>query len=226
MRQAIDLAVRDHLPVAMHLAESPEEMQLLASGNGPMREFLESKGAWDAAAQPAGRRPLDYLQALACADRSLVIHGNYLDDEEIAFAAEHRDRMAVVYCPRTHAWFGHKRYPLEKLLSAGALVALGTDSRASNPDLSILAEMRYIFRSFPAVAPATILELGTLAGARSLGLAKECGSIEVGKLAHLCVAPLGDESSNDPHELLLGRCQRGVAAGAVFSIEGDRGSLA
>ena len=51
-------------------------------------------------------------------------------------------RMAVVYCPRTHAWFGHPPYPLEKMLAAGVPVALGTDSRASSPDLSLLAEMR------------------------------------------------------------------------------------
>ena len=39
--------------------------------------------------------------------RALVIHGNYLDDEEIAFLGANCRRMAAVYCPRTHDWFAH-----------------------------------------------------------------------------------------------------------------------
>ena len=82
-----------------------------------------------------GRRPLDYLQRLAEAPRALVIHGNYLDAEEIDFLAVRAATMSVVFCPRTHAYFAHERYPLARMLARGVNVALGTDSRASNPDL-------------------------------------------------------------------------------------------
>ena len=132
------------------------------------------------------RRPLDELRLLARGHRALVVHGNYLDDEEIDFLGRQR-QMAVVYCPRTHAWFGHARYPLEKLLAAGAIVALGTDSRASSPDLSLLAEMRHVAREFPAVSRATILELGTL-GRRALGLDSQIGTLEPGKWANLAAS--------------------------------------
>jgi cytosine/adenosine deaminase-related metal-dependent hydrolase len=117
----------------------------------------------------------------------------------------------VVYCPRTHAWFGHARYPLERLLAAGAIVALGTDSRASAPDLSLLAEMRHVARTFPAISRATILELGTLGGARALGVEALIGTLEPGKWANLAVVALPEESAADPHELLLD------AAGAVVA---------
>ena len=43
----------------------------------------------------------------------------------------------MVYCPRTHDWFAHGAYPLEKMLAAGVTVALGTDGRGSSPDLSL-----------------------------------------------------------------------------------------
>ena len=187
----------------MHLAESREEIEFLHDQSGPFRELLEARGAWDSSARPRGSRPLDELRMLARAHRVLIVHGNYLDDEEIEFVAQHRQKMAVVYCPRTHAFFGHVPYPLEKLLAAGALVALGTDSRASSPDLSLLAEMRYVAGSFPGLSRSRILELGTLGGARALNCDAEIGSIAPGKWANLAAIDLPEDSATDPHELLL-----------------------
>ena len=191
------------VPLAMHLAESREELEFLRHGSGPFRELLEARGAWDATAWPRGSRPIDILHFLAPGHRSLVVHGNYLDAEEIAFVADHRENMAIVYCPRTHAWFGHAPYPLEAMLSAGATVAFGTDSRASSPDLNLLAEMRHIAREFPAVSRAMILELGTLHGARALGREDEIGSLEPGKRANLAVIDLPDGPVADPHDFVL-----------------------
>jgi cytosine/adenosine deaminase-related metal-dependent hydrolase len=203
LRHAVTLSAGHHVPLAMHLAESREEMEWLRTGGGPLAGLLESLGAWDPTAIQPGSSPLDYLRLLACADRVLVIHGNYLGDEEIGFLAEHRKRrMAVVYCPRTHAWFGHQPYPLEKLLAAGAAVALGCDSRASSPDLSLLAEMRAVARRHPGVRPQVVLALGTRDGARALGR-NDVGSLEAGHWANLAVVALPERDAADPHELVL-----------------------
>jgi len=202
LRHAVALSAGQHVPLAMHLAESREEMEWLRTGGGPLAALLESLGAWDPTAIQPGSSPLNYLRLLARADRVLVIHGNYLEDEEIGFLAEHRKRMAVVYCPRTHAWFGHRPYPLEKLLAAGVAVALGCDSRASSPDLSLLAEMRAVARRHPGVRPQAVLALGTLEGARALGL-RDVGSLETGRWANLAVVALPEREAADPHELIL-----------------------
>jgi cytosine/adenosine deaminase-related metal-dependent hydrolase len=201
LRQVVALSAARHVPLAMHLAESREEIEWLRTGGGAFQVLLESLGAWDPTASEPGRAPLDYLRVLARADRALVIHGNYLGDEEIGFLAGRRERMAVVYCPRTHEWFGHRPYPLEKLLAAGVAVALGSDSRASAPDLSLLAEMRAVARRHPTVRPEVVLALGTLAGARALGL-PEVGSLEPGCWANLAVVALGTRAV-DPHEAIL-----------------------
>ena len=117
------------------------------------------------------------MRTLSLAHRVLVIHGNYLDDEEIGFLGRQR-QMAVVYCPRTHAWFGHARYPLEKLLAAwrdrgtgdrqpgviaGSLICWPKCGTSRSPE-------------FPTVGLRKILELGTLGRARALpGLDSQIG---------------------------------------------------
>jgi cytosine/adenosine deaminase-related metal-dependent hydrolase len=189
------------VPLAMHLAESPEEMQLLQTGGGPLVDLLSEFGVWDPTAIPLGARPLDYLRLLAEADRSLVIHGTYLDDEEIAFLAANAEHMAVVYCPRTHAYFPHAPYPLAKLLAAGVTVALGTDSRASNPDLRLFDELRYA-AAHHAIAPDQLVALATLGGARALGRDRESGTLAPGKSADLTVVRLPNVEA-DPYELLF-----------------------
>jgi cytosine/adenosine deaminase-related metal-dependent hydrolase len=185
----VTLARECNMPVAMHVAESAEELDLLSRGIGPFRDLLDERSMWDGEAIPRGSRPLDYLRILADSPRALVIHGNYLAREEHEFLAAHADRMTLVDCPRTHAYFNHPPYPLADLLAAGVRVALGTDSRASNPDLSVLGEMRQAARVHADVRPEAILELATINAARAIGYDRECGTITPGKLANLVAVP-------------------------------------
>jgi cytosine/adenosine deaminase-related metal-dependent hydrolase len=203
LKAVVALSATERVPVAIHLAESPEEMELLSSGTGPLRTLLEDLGAWDGGLVRPGTRPLEYLRLLATADRALVIHGNYLDDEEIGFLAAHAERMAAVYCPRSHEWFGHRPYPLEKMLAAGAVVALGTDGRSSSPDLSLWAEMRAVARRHPSVPLSRVLEMGTIQGARALGWAADIGSLVPGKQADLTIVALPDHDAAGSYELLF-----------------------
>jgi cytosine/adenosine deaminase-related metal-dependent hydrolase len=190
----VELARARELPMAMHLAESAEELELLAEGAGPFRDLLDARSMWDAAAIPAGSSPFDYLQVLARAPRCLVVHGTYLVREDHEFLAAQAERMTVVYCPRTHAYFQHPRYPLAEVVAAGGRVALGTDSRASNPDLSVLAEFRQAARTHSEVPAEKILAMATLHGAAALGCERECGSITPGKLANLVAVPMSKVS--------------------------------
>jgi cytosine/adenosine deaminase-related metal-dependent hydrolase len=190
LRRIVELACERHLPVTMHLAECGDEREFLDSGTGPFQRFLDELSMWDPDAIPRGSRPLDYLRMLVDAPRALVIHGNFLGREEHDFLAAHAERMTLVYCPRTHVFFGHPPYPLAELLAAGVRVALGTDSRASNPDLSVWNEMRHVARTHPEVSPESILQMGTLAAAQALGVDSDVGSITPGKLANLVAIPL------------------------------------
>jgi aminodeoxyfutalosine deaminase len=203
IQRVVLLSSRNRVPIAFHLAESKEEIEHAASQSGPLWEFL-TRRVGPSCAERLGVAPArDWVSALSPAHRVLVIHGNYLDDEAIADLANGSDHIAVVYCPRTHDYFGHDPYPLEKMLRAGVTVALGTDSRASSPDLSVLAEMRLAARRHPSVLRSTILRMGTHAGAMALGRAAEIGSLGPGQQADLAIVRLPDRTATDPYDLLF-----------------------
>ncbi|MGW8258371.1 MAG: amidohydrolase family protein, partial [Thermoguttaceae bacterium] len=112
LEKIIELSVRHQVPLAMHLAESREEIEYLAQGAGPLKDLLIELGAYDPSTVAPGSRPLDYLQMLAVAHRVMIVHGNFLTHDEIGLLADHAETMSVVYCPRTHAFFRRDRYPL------------------------------------------------------------------------------------------------------------------
>jgi cytosine/adenosine deaminase-related metal-dependent hydrolase len=198
----VGLAVLREVPLAMHLAETKAECELLQHGTGDLVGMLRALGAWQAGVIPPQTVPLDYLRHLAVADHALVVHGNYLSADEIRFVVEH-PQLTVVYCPRTHAYFGHAPHPwLELLAGREDAVVLGTDSRASNPDLNLWNEVLFLRKQFPNVNPRHLLQMATLNGAHALGRADEVGSLTPGKIADLNVVQLAGDGS-DPFEALF-----------------------
>ncbi len=201
-------AVASRLPLSTHLAEMPEELELLAHRTGRLRAFLESLGAWDPDWEPIGPRPADYIRrdGLRHADW-IVAHGTYLDPEDFwqlrPEAAPDGRRVAVAFCPRTHARFGHARHPYRQMLERGVVVCLGTDSLASTPTLSILDEARFLHRSDPSLPGPLLLTMATLFGAWALRAETVTGSLRPGKSADFAVIPLPDRDEPDPHTLLL-----------------------
>ena len=187
LERLVETSISSQCPMAMHLAETPEELELLANQTGPFVEFLKTIGAWYPGTYSPNETIEDYLKVLSKAPKSLVVHGNYLTDNEINFVASQQTKMSVVYCPRTHAYFKHEQYPLAKLLNAGVNVAIGTDSRASNPDLSLFNELQYVRQRFSDLSDQQILTLGADNGLNALGLTNDVGQIIVGNVAQFNV---------------------------------------
>lgn len=197
----VSLARETNCPVAMHLAETREELELLESGTGPLAELFAEWGLWRPGQRAAFRSPREVLEQLLPLSRVLIVHGNYFRAPELDLLAG-RDQFSVVYCPRTHNYFQHDRYPLAELKRRGIRVALGTDSRASNPDLNLLSEVRHVAKWYPEVAPAELIEMATRNGAEALGLGHLFGTIAPNKRAVFCVLPMRS-SGDDPFETVL-----------------------
>lgn len=190
------LARPSRIPLAVHLAESREELELLHHRRGPFVPFLKELGVWNP--NDLATSIKNVMQVCNQHIPKLFVHGNYL-----APTARVPRQSTVVYCPRTHAAFRHPPHPFRDLLARGIRIALGTDSLASNPDLSILSELRFLHKLCPDLPGDVLLRMATLSGAEALGWADETGSLEVGKSADLVVIPLGPAVWGDPYESWL-----------------------
>ena len=198
-------ARRRDLPVTMHLAESAEELEYVTSGSGAFRDLLASLGAWPRDRPAPVIPPSAWISRLARCRRGSVVHGTFLgetpDTSAINRLSRHRNRLALVVCPRTTRLLSGRLPPLERFVAAGIRVALGTDSRASNPDLSVLAEARELVGA-GVVRPWEAILMATRNAAWALGYEHRAGAIAVGRPADLVVlAPSG--TFRDPCDAIL-----------------------
>lgn len=187
-------------PLSIHVAESEEEVRLLQHGDGPLRDFLIGRDAWDPAWTAPGTTPLETIDRIgALGSRTLVVHAVHLTHEDISRIQTRG--ATVVTCPRSNEQLGVGTCPVTKLLHGGVPVALGTDSLASAPDLDLFAELAALRRCHPDLAPAAAWRIATLGGAHALQLEDRLGTLEEGKLARMVCVPLA-ASGDNPFETL------------------------
>ena len=193
-RRSEEIAQCENILLTTHLAEAREEMSMFHDASGPLYEFLKNIGrdmsdcghetpfAWFAkiAGAPAGRTLITEW---------IVAHLNELAESDFELLEESTSKLHVVHSPRSHAYFGHSRFPFERLRSLGFNICLGTDSLASNEDLSLFAEMRAFQRSEPAFSPKEVLEMVTGNAALALGKPQALGRIHANRFADLIAIP-------------------------------------
>lgn len=195
VKQAVERSHSAAIPLAMHVAESPDELELIESDSGPFRAILERLGVWQPGLFPWKGGMNGLLRLLSKAHRTLVVHGNYLDSEQIAFLAS-QPTMTVVYCPRTHDYFGHAPHPIANLQQAGVRVILGTDSRASNPDLNLWNEVRFLAKKRTDLNPEALIRMVTIEAADAFART-DCGRLTVGATPGLIAVPTDADQIHD-----------------------------
>ena len=220
-RQCVAIARKEKLRLATHLAELPYEEEFLRAQSGPLRELYERLGRWsDPVETYRDGSPIEFAQAIGLLGvPALLAHVNYCADEGLGLLS--RGRASVVYCPRTHRYFGHPPHRFREMLGRGVNVAIGTDSCASSPDLNLMDDLRLVHEIAPEMGVEKLLELVTLNAARALQLQHEVGMLALGYWADFTLFsassqdPLAEvvESSAFPMEVWIGGCcVRGLGA--------------
>jgi cytosine/adenosine deaminase-related metal-dependent hydrolase len=124
----------------------------------------------------------------------IIAHLNELTESDFDLLAKIPKEFSVVHCPRSHAYFGHSDFQFERLRDLGFNTCLGTDSLASNDDLSLFAEMRK-FRDRFHFEPQKIIEMVTINPARALKQGDRLGKIRPNFLADIVALPFTSSSN-------------------------------
>jgi aminodeoxyfutalosine deaminase len=174
--------------LSTHLAETDEEVQFIEKGEGPLVGLLKDRQAFDKSWRVPGTTPTRYLESMDVLNGTVAVHCNFVDGDMDAV-------QAVVFCPKSTHWFGRTHIlPVRKMLDAGILVALGTDSLASNESLNFLEEIRMADKLLPDVSRKEILTMATRFGGEILRL--PCGKIESGQKADIIGFRIGSQGKD------------------------------
>ncbi|PIE36427.1 MAG: N-ethylammeline chlorohydrolase [Gammaproteobacteria bacterium] len=185
LQKITSLAAELEIPIQMHIHETAGEVA--------------------AAEAQHGERPLARLQALGMLYPELMaVHMTQLTDDEIR-QLKH-SKVHVIHCPASNMKLASGICPTTRLLEAGVNVALGTDSAASNNDLSMLGEMRSAALlakvstgEATALSAHTVLRMATLNGAKALGIDALTGSLKRGKAADITAIDLNRINTQPVH---------------------------
>jgi cytosine/adenosine deaminase-related metal-dependent hydrolase len=165
----------------------------------------ESRGEVDIVRARTGLDNVPYLAATGLlSPRLCAAHCVWVDEPAQALLAE-RD-VKVLHCPGSNLKLGSGLAPVAELRRRGVVVSLGADGAACNNRLDMFAEMRLAAllqsaRLGPGALPARdVVWMATRAGARTLGLQDEIGSIEPGKRADLIVVGRRGPHQLPPHD--------------------------
>lgn len=174
------------MPFCMHLAESPEETELLTSGSGSLAEYYRDMVLppdW----QPPVMRPLAYAASLGLVGPgSLFVHCVQLDEREIATLGE--SGASVCLCPRSNYNLGVGEASFARLAASGALLSLGTDGLCSNTDLDPVNDAVFL-RQTQDVPKEALIRMLTVNGVASLGMSAAKAWLEPGSPALFGVLP-------------------------------------
>lgn len=178
----------------IHVAEPQAESEMMSRGRGELVDFLERRGFWDGSFQPIGidnSGSVQYLHQLGIlVNKTLCVHCIHVSEPEIRLLIKAGSKICL--CPGSNRYLGVGKAPVEKYLRAGMLPALGTDSLASNPEISMWREMKLLAQDHPLVDLPDILAMATAGGAAALDLDSEIGTLEPGKQARFLTVSLPD----------------------------------
>lgn len=198
--------------LAIHLSESPEEVEFVRFGTGPLAGIF-ARADWGG----VGVSPVQYAERIELlGPETIAAHlATGVDDEDIGILK--RTRTAVAHCPRSNEYLGCGVAPVPRMLERGVRVGMGTDGLWSSPDMNLFAETLFALKVHGFDAQ-TGLKLATLYGARALGMEDQTGSLQPGKWADIAVVEVTGDQEDLEREVLEQAASGGVAATAISGV--------
>jgi cytosine/adenosine deaminase-related metal-dependent hydrolase len=171
----------NHL-MTIHNQELAAENELFIQGKGELLKLYEKMGIDSSFFKPSGKSSLQtYLLKFLKNQSLILVHNVHTSEEDLLFAKAAGKEIAWCLCPNANLYIGRQLPAIDLFIKNNCTIVLGTDSLASNHQLSILEEIKTIRKHFPVIATDQLLRWATINGAKALQMDKLLGSFEKGK---------------------------------------------
>ncbi len=167
---------------SIHNQEAEDENEMFRGRENPLTGMFMKHGLPVKPLSTPVPSSLQALESLFPSSANIVlVHNTHSSREDIEKTMHAFPSIFWVLCPGSNLYIEGVLPPVDILRACGAVIALGTDSYASNTSLSILEEMKTISAFFPSISLPELVQWATLNGAHALNLQNELGSFEPGK---------------------------------------------
>lgn len=176
-----DQNIREVGPISIHNQETRSENELFKNRSGRLKEVFEDFGLpVDGIAQTGESSLRSILQDLQSSGPLVLVHNAHTNALDMSWAIEHRQDLFWCTCPGANVFIELRNPKIEKWLDKSANVCVGTDSLASNHQLSMVDELELIQTRCPEIGLPELIRLATWNGARALKLDGEFGLLAAG----------------------------------------------
>jgi cytosine/adenosine deaminase-related metal-dependent hydrolase len=114
-------------------------------------------------------------------EKLILVHNTFLSDDAFDIIQKKIKNPYWCLCPNANLYIENRLPNIPSLIQKGAKICIGTDSLASNHQLSIQSEIKTIKEHFPEIDTAYLLQCASIHGAEALGIEKEFGQFFIGK---------------------------------------------
>jgi len=168
--------------ISIHNQETPGEDLVIQSQSGTLADVLINKGFQFKDFSFPGNNSLECnLLRQNKEDNILLIHNTFSNKENIEYAENFSKNIYWVFCPLSNLYIEKILPDIPMFFDRNVKICIGTDSYASNTELSILSELKTITKHYPKIRFENLIESACLNGAKALNINNKFGSIEIGK---------------------------------------------
>lgn len=167
--------------ISIHNQESPAEDLFYKKKEGAVRDLLQGLGINDEFFRPSGKSSLQtYLPYFSEDHPVILVHNTCTTESDVQFALEHKNKIHWCLCPNANQYIERSLPDVMMLRRNTTHICIGTDSLASNHQLSILSELKTLKQHFPALEWEELFAWATRNGAAALQMDR-LGAIEPGR---------------------------------------------
>lgn len=171
--------------LTIHNQESESEREFYTNGTGTIANHLQNNLGIDISHwEPTGKSSLiSILEYLPAENQLLLVHNTFTTKEDLEELKKIRssENTYFVLCPNSNLYIENMLPQVSLFCEENLNICIGTDSLATNNELSVLSELVTLQLNFPELRLEDLFSWGCLNGAKALQIDDNFGTFEIGK---------------------------------------------